>query len=730
MNNLNTKEKNFLSALRSHPKLGIFSVDADLVCLEWNAGMLHLTGLPDSDVVHQNILNKFPDLLDSFHLTYIREAFKGEKIYKESVSLFPFSCSSKEKFTISYLPIFSEENKVEGCFLLIQEEEAVAIKKDLEKIQTIHETILQVSGAGIWQITPTGYTNYLNPAMCSILGIQAIDDLKGKTFHSFFSEATLNKMKEEHLKRTQHISSTYEAELIRPTGEIRNIMIHGAPLLSEDGQVEAFIGTFIDITDKKSAEIELKKSEERFRLFFEKTLTPTGISRNGTLLLVNDACLKLFKFDSAEELIGKSVLSLIDEQHHAEVIKNIQDRREGKEAPSSYELIGIKKDGTRFLFELEISSIDLPDGTATIVAIKDISEQKEAELALKASESKFRGLFSSNMIGIAFSNTDWKILEANNKFWEIIQYGQEEITGFIDWTSITPPEYYEKDEHAYHEYMLKGHISPYEKEYIRKDGTRVPVLIAAASLEDPYSGVTFVIDITDLKQSKEETNKIANELSTFLYMASHDLKGPLASVIGLTNIARIDLEDLKALEYINLIQECTLKLDRSLMNFLKIIRIKNNVLNHDPIDFNELIEDIISSLKHQVSFSKAEFLITNNTTSTFYSDTDILKSIIQNLVENSVKYQTRLREPLIKIQIEEDGENIMLLVDDNGRGIDEKIKDKIFDMFYRGDISSKGSGLGLYIVKNAAEKLGGIVEAKNKAEGGSVFKVTIPKTKY
>lgn len=728
MNNSHIKEKNFLSALRGHPKLGMFSVDTDMVCLEWNNGMHNFTGISQEEVVLQNTLSKFPDLSASSHFAHINAAFNKEKIYIESASLFPFSSSAEENYSISYLPILNDENNVEGCLLLIQEKEATDHKR--EKINERNGTLLKCTGAGIWQINPLGYTQYLNPAMCSILGIESMDDLNGKTFHSFFSEATLQKMKEEHHKRSQNISSNYEAELIRSDGSVRNIMIYGVPQHFENGEVETFIGTFIDITDKKLAETELKKSEERFRLFFEKTLTPTALTRNGVLLFVNEAYLKLFKYDSAEELIGKTFFHLIDEQHHEEVTRDIKLRKEGKNPPTFYELIGIKKDGTRFLFELELSVIELPDGEATIVAIRDISKQKEAELALKASEVKFKGLFSSSMIGIAFSSLkDWKIVEANNKFLEIIQYTQEDVSSnLVDWNCITPPEYAEKDQKAFLDYMEKGHINPYEKEFIRKDGSRVPVLIAAASTDNPYSGVTFIVDITDLKASQEETNKIANELSTFLYMASHDLKGPLASVIGLTNIARTDVEDMKALDYINLIQECTLKLDRSLMNFLKIIRIKNNVLNRDPIDFNVLIEEIISSLKHQVSFAKVEFAITDNTVSTYYSDADILKSIIQNLVENSVKYQTRLREPLIKIKIDEDDENIYLTVDDNGRGIDEKIKDKIFDMFYRGDISSKGSGLGLYIVKNAAEKLGGIVEARNKIEGGCAFTVTIPKT--
>jgi PAS domain S-box-containing protein len=594
-----------------------------------------------------------------------------------------------------------------------------------------YDILTRNSGVGVWELNPQGYTEYLNSAMCEILNINSIEDLNNITFHSFFTQASLKLMMAEHKKRAAKITSSYEVELVRTNGEKRNILINGSPLLSEDGAFVGMIGTFMDITEKKTVELELKKSEERFRLLFEKLATPLGMSRNGIHILANDAYLKLFKY-SFEELIGKSILDLIAPSHKKMVVEYIASRQTGQSIPYSYEAIGIRSDNTEFPFNVDVSYIELLDGMATVASIKDISEQKSAESALRASEAKFRGVFESSMVGITFSNSKQQIVEANEKFLSIIQYTKEDIkNSTLQWSHLTPDEYLDLDKKAVVEFMQKGFISPYEKEYIRKDGTRIPVLIAAAILEGHSGlGVGFVIDISELKRSKEETNKLANELSTFLYMASHDLKGPLASVIGLTNIARNDIEEPKALEYLNLIQECTLKLDRSLMNFLEIIKIKNISINHKMVEFKPLVEEILSSLIHQASFSNTEFIIKDSLFSKFYSDKEMIRSIIQNLVENSVKYQTRLRNPVVKIELKEDAENIFIAVDDNGRGIDPAIKDKIFNIFYRGDVSSKGSGLGLYIVKNAAEKLGGSIEITNKPEGGSIFTLMLPKANH
>lgn len=311
----------------------------------------------------------------------------------------------------------------------------------------------------------------------------------------------------------------------------------------------------------------------------------------------------------------------------------------------------------------------------------------------------------------------------------MIGYDLEELQrGDLTWQKLTPPEYFIKDFEAAKEVVEKGFISPYEKEYIKKDGSRIPVLITSSLIKSSSAnyGVGFIVDLTELKKSKEETVKVANELSTFLYMASHDLKGPLASVIGLTNVAEKEIYDPKALEYLNLIRECTSKLDASLMNFLKIIRIKNNTIEGTKINFYELISEIISSLKHQASFEEVIFKISVTIQNDFYSDEDLIRSIIQNLLDNAVKYKTRLRESEVNIAIEENNHELLIMVEDNGRGIDENIKDKIFNIFYRGDISSKGSGLGLYIVKSAAENLKGSVNVVNKPSGGCIFSVRLP----
>lgn len=594
-------ESNILNTLLGSDHIGIFAVDVNLICTEWNAGMETFTGITQREILNQNILIKFPGLSDSPHINNIKAALNCEKIHVQDQGCFSFPNCKQTIFSFTFLPIIKNSNQAAGCLIVL------------------------------------------------------------------------------------------------------------SPI------------------DKKDSEIQLIKSEQKFRSLFEQTTRPTAISRMGNIIQVNKAFEDLLQY-KAEELVNFSVLQLLDPSQQAEVTEAIKAWYEKKDTPNSYELVGVKKDGTKFPFLVEVSFIDLPDGEASLLMVKDITERKISEAALKDSEAKFRGIFESNMVGITFTDVNSLIHDANEKFLNMIQYSKADI-GKLSWMDISPPGFEEKDAKATEEYFDKGYFTPYEKELLRKDGTQIPVLIAASTLKQGLGlGVSFIVDITDLKQSKEEAHRVTTELSTFLYMASHDLKGPLASVIGLTNIAKNDINDEQAINYLNLIQECTKKLDRSLLNFLKIIKIKNNTQENLPIDFNSIIKETISSLKHKEEFSNAEFTISNNLSSTFFADPDLIKSIFQNLIENSVKYNTRMRDPVVKISVKEDEEKFYISVDDNGRGIDEKIKHKIFNMFYRGDITSKGSGLGLYIVKSAVEKIDGTIEVKNKPEGGVVFNIQFPKS--
>ncbi len=144
-----------------------------------------------------------------------------------------------------------------------------------------------------------------------------------------------------------------------------------------------------------------------------------------------------------------------------------------------------------------------------ICIVEDITEYKEAEEKLRKSESRFRRLYDSNMIGVAYWDESGRISDANDAFLKTIGYNREDLqVGKVDWSKMTPSEYIYLDKKGINEIKEKGVCSPFEKEYIKKDNTRVPIIIGGASLEgEDNIGVTYLIDITERKQAEKDSRE-------------------------------------------------------------------------------------------------------------------------------------------------------------------------------------------------------------------------------
>src|SRR5690606_25594473 len=131
---------------------------------------------------------------------------------------------------------------------------------------------------------------------CTMLNLSSFDDIKGKTYFEFFTPRSIESMRIQHRKRLDDVTSVFEGELISKDGKILNVMIHGTPLIDNYGKIKGYIGTFTDITLKINYQRELKNSEERFRMLFEKSQRANLISKDHKITLVNEALLKKFGY--------------------------------------------------------------------------------------------------------------------------------------------------------------------------------------------------------------------------------------------------------------------------------------------------------------------------------------------------------------------------------------------------------------------------------------------------
>lgn len=241
-----------------------------------------------------------------------------------------------------------------------------------------------------------------------------------------------------------------------------------------------------------------------------------------------------------------------------------------------------------------------------------------------------------------------------------------------------------------------------------------------AHLNETYRKLDYV------NQSLNESNQ---ELNTIIYKASHDLRAPLTSNMGLVNLAIMETKDEKVLEFLELIGKSNSRLEIILQDLFQLTRIRNAKAVLEPIDFKKLIEDIIEEVKYIEGFENTKLNVQIDDIKNFSCDMFIIRSIIQNLVENAIKYRDLSKAyNSIIIKVLDRCDCIQIDIEDNGTGIIQNEVGKIFNMFHRSQERIRGTGLGLYIVKTSLEKIGGKISVKTEIRKGSIFTVTFPYT--
>ena len=235
----------------------------------------------------------------------------------------------------------------------------------------------------------------------------------------------------------------------------------------------------------------------------------------------------------------------------------------------------------------------------------------------------------------------------------------------------------------------------------------------------------------ELVRNQKKLAHVNQELETFIYKASHDLKGPLCSTEGLVNIAQNEIHDRNALKYIKLIGESIDKAQGILDDLASITVIQQGKSKIEKVDFEKLAIRAIQSFSFHPRYELTKFKVKNNIGKALYTDKKLLDTIMRNLVQNAIKYASNEGNTCTVNVTLEKGKNdsSKISVKDNGIGIPKEYHEKIFDMFFRASEKSSGSGLGLYIAKSAVEKLGGKIKVTSENLRGCEFSFWLPDAK-
>jgi len=230
-----------------------------------------------------------------------------------------------------------------------------------------------------------------------------------------------------------------------------------------------------------------------------------------------------------------------------------------------------------------------------------------------------------------------------------------------------------------------------------------------------------------LRDNNTALQKANEELDSFVYSASHDLKAPLASIQGLIGLARDEKSNAQRKNYYDMMERSIRRLDqfiRDIIDYSRNTRMDNKPI---PLDIPELVESILEDLKYVSPSDATEIRTSGETDEPLVSDETRLRIILRNLISNAIRYgKPDNRMPVVEVKWSVDREKAIFKVCDNGPGIEPEHIPHIFDMFYRANETASGSGLGVYIVKESLNKMGGCIDVSSKKDEGTEFTVTIP----
>jgi signal transduction histidine kinase len=237
----------------------------------------------------------------------------------------------------------------------------------------------------------------------------------------------------------------------------------------------------------------------------------------------------------------------------------------------------------------------------------------------------------------------------------------------------------------------------------------------------------YVWRVRDIKKTNKVLKKMNAELDKFVYSASHDLRGPLTSTMGLVNLGLVEKSAEKKNGYFELIQKCTYKMDHFINELINYSKNKNDKIELSELSISVIIEEVLQDLSEKGLTERVDIEINIDGEDSFIADETRVKVILRNLLHNALVFSDP-GKPAAKVVIDARWENkeMCFTVSDNGIGMSTNVLDKIFNMFFRANAMSKGSGLGLYISKEVANKLKAVLFVSSVEGEGSEFTLKLP----
>ena len=512
------------------------------------------------------------------------------------------------------------------------------------------------------------------------------------------------------------------------TGTYRWFLGHANPVRDDTGQIVKWLGTCTDIDEQKQAQERSKASELNWRVLTETMpqLVWTSLP-DGTVTYSNQRHYD-YLGASPQHWLGAEWQQFL----HPDDYERVQAyRHHTRETGDPSELEYRLKEGKTGVYRWFLArALPVRDETGQVVkwlgTRTDIDEWKRAEEALHESQELVRTLMDSSIIGITIAEGE-EFVQANDTFLRMTGYSQEDLSQRrINWARMTPPEYVARTQQAHRELAIHHYMTPYEKEYVCKDGSLLPILTGGVTFSiNPAQDVYFVLDNSARKELEQRKDD-------FINMASHELRNPLTALKMQTTLLHRQLAKQgiqPSAPALSRMETQINKITRLVEELLDVSKIQAGRLEYrqETVDLDELLREITDIFQH-INPSHT-IMVRGAVQTSLLADRDRLGQVFTNLISNAIKYSPDALT--VEIDLDASPEMVTIRVHDHGLGIPREQLDKIFERFYRipgpRQKAIPGLGMGLYIVSEIVKHHEGTISVDSEVGQGSTFTVTLPK---